>query len=171
MKIYEIVQNLGEEQSTAEMIDSEIDDEIGPPGNRRPGYEGVDKAAVKSVAIGKFTTGGPSITPGIAVKMAMIQVHPDIEDKIMRRNSSTSKSNSPQQPKKKELNIGPSKSVSKGWDDMTHGHLRKGKELKAPKGPSSFDVKQTGRANFDAGNNKALKRAQQLKNIIGSTPK
>lgn len=171
MKIYEIIQNLGEEQSTAEMIDSEIDDEIGPPGNRRPGYEGVDKAAVKSVAIGKFTTGGPSITPGIAVKMAMIQVHPDIEDKIMRRNSSSSKSDSPKQTKKKDLDIGPSKSVSKGWDDMTHGHLRKPKAAKAPKGPSSFDVKQTGKSNYDAGSNKASKSAQQLKNIIGSTTK
>tara|TARA_Y100000389_G_scaffold203435_1_gene251855 strand:+ start:3410 stop:3925 length:516 start_codon:yes stop_codon:yes gene_type:complete len=171
MKIYEIIQKLGEEQSTAEMIDSEIDDEIGPPGNRRPGYEGVDKAAVKSVAIGKFTTGGPSITPGIAVKMAMIQVHPDIEDKIMRRNSSASKSDSPQQTKKKDLNIGPSKSVSKGWDDLTHGHLRKDKEIKTPTGPSSFDVKKSGKANFDSGKNKAMKRAQQLKNVIGSTTK
>ena len=170
MKIYEIIQKLGEEQSTAEMIDSEIDDEIGPPGNRRPGYEGVDKAAVKSVAIGKFTTGGPSITPGIAVKMAMIQVHPEIEDKIMRRNSAA-KTSSPDKQPRKGLDIGPSKSVNKGWDDITHGHLRKTKAAKAPKGPASFDVKQTGKANFDAGKNKASKRAQQLKNIIGSTTK
>lgn len=170
MKIYEIIQNVAEDQTTAEMIDSEIDDEIGPPGKRRPGYEGVDKAAVKSIAIGKFTTGGPSITPGIAVKMAMIQVHPEIEDKIMRRNSS-GKSGSPDKQQRKGLNIGPSKSVSKGWDDVTHGHLRKDRQIKTPSGPSSFDVKKSGKGNFDAGSNKALKRAQQLKNLIGSTPK
>lgn len=170
MKIYEIIQNVAEDQTTAEMIDSEIDDEIGPPGKRRPGYEGVDKAAVKSIAIGKFTTGGPSITPGIAVKMAMIQVHPEIEDKIMRRNSSGN-SGRPDKQQRKGLNIGPSKSVSKGWDDVTHGHLRKDRKIKTPSGPSSFDVKNSGKGNFDAGSNKALKRAQQLKNLIGSTPK
>ena len=170
MRIYEIIQNIAETQTTAEMIDSEIDDEIGPSGNRRPGYEGVDKAAVKSIAIGKFTTGGPSITPGIAVKMAMIQVHPEIEDKIMRRNSKA-KTSSPDKQQRKGLDIGPSKSVSKGWTDRTHGHLRNDRKAIEPGGSSSYSRAKTGNQNYKSGKEKARKSAEFVKNIIGSNPK
>tara|TARA_B100000902_G_scaffold53326_1_gene60111 strand:+ start:20812 stop:21396 length:585 start_codon:yes stop_codon:yes gene_type:complete len=65
-----------------ELVRQELEDKIGPINKRRPGWENVNTPLILSTAKGYATTGGPSMTPGLAVDLAIEEVHPEFKDKM-----------------------------------------------------------------------------------------
>ena len=70
------------EQNVNDIVMQEIEDKIGPVGKRRPGWENVDTPRVVQKAKGLYTTGGPSMTPGLAVDLAIEELHPELKDRM-----------------------------------------------------------------------------------------
>lgn len=81
MKISEIVivENIND------IVNQELEDKIGPVGQRRPGWENVNTPNVLQKARGLYTSGGPSMTAGLAVDLAIEEVHPELKDKMKRQ--------------------------------------------------------------------------------------
>tara|TARA_B000000565_G_C23672977_1_gene334982 strand:+ start:85 stop:684 length:600 start_codon:yes stop_codon:yes gene_type:complete len=69
-------------ENVNDVVMQEIEDKIGPVGNRRPGWENVDTPRVVQKAKGLYTTGGPSMTPGLAVDLAIEEIHPELKDRM-----------------------------------------------------------------------------------------
>ena len=70
------------EQNVNDIVMQEIEDKIGPVGKRRPGWENVDTPRVVQKAKGLYTTGGPSMTPGLAVDLSIEEIHPELKDRM-----------------------------------------------------------------------------------------
>ena len=80
MKISEIVivENIND------IVNQELEDKIGTVGQRRPGWENVNTPAVLQKAKGLYTTGGPSMTAGLAVDLSIEEIHPELRDKMKK---------------------------------------------------------------------------------------
>ena len=65
-----------------ELVRQELEDKIGPVNKRRPGWENVNTPLILSTAKGYATTGGPSMTPGLAVDLSIEEIHPELKDKM-----------------------------------------------------------------------------------------
>ena len=78
MKISEVVIV----EDVNELVKQELEDKIGPINKRRPGWENVNTPLILSTAKGYATTGGPSMTPGLAVDLSIEEIHPELKDRM-----------------------------------------------------------------------------------------
>ena len=78
MKISEVVIV----EDVNELVKQELEDKIGPVNQRRPGWENVNTPLILSTAKGYATTGGPSMTPGLAVDLSIEEIHPELKDRM-----------------------------------------------------------------------------------------
>jgi|TARA_B110000902_G_scaffold93853_1_gene111171 hypothetical protein len=65
------------------------------------------------------------------------------------------------------------KGIAKGWDDTTHGHLRKDKAMKSigPDAETSYSRAKTGKGNFKSGANLGGKIGQKIAGIMNTRMK
>ena len=126
MKISDIiVESNSSDKRLQDILSQEFDDEFGNP--KLPEFVMLDKASVVSLAVGYAKR--PKFSTGKAIKAAVAQLYPDVNTQTTTRRSRSKdqkifRVDTPDK-KKSSQPIPAANSGSRGWDDETHGHLRR----------------------------------------------